>query len=120
MQYRYSGKVIIRVTASFVLNILAGILRTMLNFNYLFKMMNKDEKDCFRTCFGYIFSSVILEHEGIIYYYGILFCIFFPDIATKAGKIAFLICYSFSVLMAISLTKDNNETNIDSNPIKKS
>ena len=119
MPHRYSDKALIRITVSFILNLFTGGLGTMLNFNFLFKLMSKNEHDCFTICLGYIILSAILEYGGIVCFAGTLFCIFYPNIATKACKIAFPICYSFCVLSAIVYAKDNNITNIGSNPTKK-
>jgi hypothetical protein len=119
MPHRYSDKKIIRVTVGFILNILTGGLGTMLYFNYIFKKIMKKEYSCFIMCFGYLLFSAMLEFGGIVCFAGTLFCIFYPDIVSKACKIAFPICYSFSVLLAASFAIDNDETNIGSSPIKK-
>ena len=119
MPHRYSDKKIIRVTVGFVLNILTGGLGTMLYFNYIFKKAMKKEYSFFIMCFGYLLFSAIFEFGGIVCFAGTLFCIFYSDIASKACKIAFPICYSFSVLMVISYAIENDETNIGSSPIKK-
>ena len=119
MPRRYSDRAIIRVTVGFVLNALTGGLGTMLYFNYLFKIAFKEEDSLFKTCFGYLIFSAVFEFGGIICFAGTLFCLFYSDIETKACKIAFHICYSVCLFMVISLAKDNDETNIGSNPTKK-
>ena len=112
-------KKLVRITVSFILNILTGGLGTMLNFNYVFKIVTRNEESCCTICLGYLFLSAALEFGGIVCFAGTLFCIFYPDIVSKACKIAFPICYSFSVLLAASFAIDNDETNIGSSPIKK-
>ena len=119
MPRRYSDRAIIRVTVGFVLNALTGGLGTMLYFNYLFKIAFKKEYSLLTTCFGYLIFSAVFEFGGIIGFAGTFFCLFYSDIATKACKIAFPICYSVCLFMVISLAKDNDETNIGSNPTKK-
>ena len=119
MPHRYSDRVIIRVTAGLILNILTGGLGTMLNFNYIYKLAFKDKKDFFNLFFGYIIFSAGFEFGGIVCFAGTLFCIFNPDIVSKACKIAFPICYSVSILLVIITAKENNESNIGSCPTKK-
>ena len=119
MPDRYSDRKIIRVTAGLILNILTGGLGTMLYFNYVIKIVLKREEGCFTKCLLYIFSRVIFEFGGIVCFAGTLFCILYSDIATKAMKIAFPICYAFCILMVIICAIENNETNIGSSPIKK-
>jgi hypothetical protein len=119
MTDRYSDRKIIRVTAGLILNILTGGLGTMLYFNYIIKIVMKREEGIFTICIGYIFLSAVFEFGGIVCFAGTLFCIFYSDIASKACKIAFPICYSFCVLMVISYAIENDETNIGSSPIKK-
>ena len=119
MPDRYSDRKIIRVTAGLILNILTGGLGTMLYFNYVIKIVLKREEGCFTKCLLYIFSRVIFEFGGIVCFAGTLFCILYSDIATKAMKIAFPICYAFCILMVIISVIENNETNIGSSPIKK-
>ena len=70
MPHRYSDKALIRITVSFILNLFTGGLGTMLNFNFLFKLMSKNEHDCFTICFGYIILSAIFEYGGIVCFAG--------------------------------------------------
>ena len=119
MPHRYSDKKIITVTVGFILNIHIGGLGTMLYFNYIFKITIRKEYSCFIMCFGYLLFSAIFDFDGIVCFAGILFCIFYSDITSKVCKIAFPICYSVSILLAISYAIDNDETNIGSSPIKK-
>ena len=119
MPHRYPDKKIIRVTVGFILNILTGGLGTMLYFNYIFKITMKKEYSCFTICFTYLISSAVFEFGGIVCFAGTLFCIFYSDIASKACKIAFPICYLVSAIMVISFAMENDETNIGSSPIKK-
>ena len=91
----------------------------MLYFNYIFKIAIKNESSCCVICLGYLILSTVFELGGIVCFAGTLFCIFYSDIASKACKIAFPICYSLSVFMTISYASENDETNIGSSPIKK-
>ena len=58
---------------------------------------------------------------GFICFGGVLFCIFFPEIANKSCKIAFPICYFFNSFFFIQLVLqyNNDYSSNTSCPVKK-
>ena len=96
----------ISIFAGIVLNILTGGFGVILLGNVIF------ESICY---------IIIIECIGFFNFGGVLYCILFPEDASKAAKIAFPIVYTFYIILvdiAIALYEKENENNL-SCPTKK-
>lgn len=90
--------------AYFVLNLLTGGLGTTLFGDLIFALFRRDN-----SILMSLLIFLIFECGGFICFGGVVFCIFFPEIANKSCKIAFPICYVFNSFLFLSLFFENND-----------
>ena len=77
--------------AGLVLNILTGGLGITLFGDFFCRIFYRGSRD--KMWWGIVFQFLILECSGFVCFGGVLFCLFYPENANKACKIAFPICY---------------------------
>jgi len=101
--------------AYFLLNVLTWGLGTTLFGDLIFAFIHRDNNSCLESLIIFILLG------GFICFGGVLFCIFFPEIANKSCKIAFPICYFFNSFFFIQLVLqyNNDYSSNTSCPVKK-